>query len=106
MPQLVISKVRVPSAVAAGCQLVAASDGRSQVKKLNLLPLALIAVYFVAHPLYFCRNIGRKKAVELLFTGDFMTSEEALLHGLVNKVVPTQFLDEETENPATNYSKA
>ena len=34
------------------------------------------------------RNVGRKRAAEMLFTGEFIDAETALDWGLVNRVVP------------------
>ena len=36
------------------------------------------------------RAIGKAKAMELVLTGNFLSAEEALHYGLVNKVVPTE----------------
>jgi enoyl-CoA hydratase len=44
------------------------------------------------------RLVGEKKAKELIFTGDLMSSEEALVFGLVNKVVPAKELRETTQD--------
>ena len=41
-------------------------------------------------------EIGVRKAKEYLFTGDWMTAEEAHRFGLVNRVVPRERLEEET----------
>jgi enoyl-CoA hydratase len=41
-------------------------------------------------------EIGFRKAKEYLFTGDWITAEEALRLGLVNRVVPRANLEEET----------
>jgi enoyl-CoA hydratase len=46
----------------------------------------------------FPRLIGEKKAKELIFTGHFMSAEEALRYGLVNKVVPLDKLKETVDS--------
>jgi enoyl-CoA hydratase/carnithine racemase len=42
------------------------------------------------------RIVGLPKALELLYTGDFVEAEEAYRIGLLNKLVPAEKLDEET----------
>jgi enoyl-CoA hydratase/carnithine racemase len=42
------------------------------------------------------RVVGLSKATELLYTGDFVTAEEALAMGLYNRVVPHEELETET----------
>ena len=42
------------------------------------------------------RIVGLPKALELLYTGDFVESEEAYRIGLLNKLVPAEKLEEET----------
>jgi len=105
IPQLVISKVRSVAA-AAGCQLVAASDLAVASEEARFATPGINSGLFCSTPAVFLsRNIGRKKAVELLFTGNFMSATEALQHGLVNKVVPAELLDEETEKLAKEITK-
>jgi len=46
------------------------------------------------------RVVGRKRMLELLFTGRIILAEEALEWGLINKVVPKDKLEEETNKLA------
>src|SRR5699024_1471383 len=48
----------------------------------------IIGLFCSTPAVFLSRNVGRKKAAELLFTGNLMGANEALEHGLVNKVVP------------------
>jgi len=52
------------------------------------------------------RAIGQKKAMEMLLTGDFISAEEALAQGLVNRVVPAEELDAETLELAEKIAEA
>ena len=88
MPQPVIAQVH-GVATAAGCQLVAtcdlavaASDTRFGVNGVN------IGVFCSTPMVALTRNIARKKAFELLTTGDFLTAAEAESQGLINRHVP------------------
>ena len=51
------------------------------------------------------RLVGLSKATELLFTGDFITAEEALAAGLYNRVVPAQELESETRAVAERLAR-
>lgn len=51
------------------------------------------------------RNIHQKHAMEMLLTGNLITANEALLYGLINKVVPSKDLRSETINLATSITK-
>jgi enoyl-CoA hydratase/carnithine racemase len=88
IPQPVIAQVE-GLATAAGCQLVATCD------------LAVCGVlwwfpvpggrggWFCTTPgVALARAVGRKKALEMLLTGDAIDAEAALASGLVNRVVP------------------
>jgi enoyl-CoA hydratase/carnithine racemase len=44
--------------------------------------------------------------MEILLTGDFISAEEALAEGLVNRVVPAEELDAETQKLADKISEA
>ena len=105
IPQIVISKIE-GVAVAAGSQLVAISDLAVASEKARFGVPGINSGLFCSTPAVFVsRNIGRKKAAELLFTGNLMSAEEALDNGLVNKVVPSAELDEATDNLAKDITK-
>lgn len=95
LPQPVIARVHGVAA-AAGCQLVAQCD----------LAVASTAARFATSGVkygIFCntpgvplaRDVGRKRALEMLLTGEFIDAETALAHGLVNRVVAPESLDAE-----------
>ena len=52
------------------------------------------------------RSMGMSKAAELIFTGDFISAEEAGKLGILNKIVPDQDLEGETMNLAVRLSDA
>lgn len=105
IPQLIVSKVR-GVAVAAGTQVVAISDMAIASEDARFATPGINSGLFCSTPgVFLSRNIGRKKAAELLFTGNLMSAEEALQHGLVNKVVPTDKLDEETDQWLKDVTK-
>ncbi|NNJ75147.1 MAG: enoyl-CoA hydratase [Anderseniella sp.] len=85
-PKIVIAEVN-GIATAAGCQLVAACDmavaGASARFGVNGINSGL----FCSTPMVaLSRNIGRKRAMELLTTGALMNAEEAMAAGIVNHV--------------------
>jgi enoyl-CoA hydratase/carnithine racemase len=94
LPQPVIAKVH-GIATAAGCQLVAqcdlavaTDDARFAVSGINL------GLFCSTPAVALSRNVGRKRAAEMLFTGEFIDAKQALEWGLVNRVCPPQQLDE------------
>ena len=50
------------------------------------------------------RAIGKARAMEMVLTGKFITAEEAMQYGLVNKVVPVEMYLEETLRLATEIA--
>lgn len=93
LPQPVIARVHAIAA-AAGCQLVATCDlavaGESARFAVNGINVGL----FCSTPMVaLSRAIGRKTAMEMLLTGDFIDAHTARAYGLVNRVVPDADLD-------------
>jgi enoyl-CoA hydratase/carnithine racemase len=96
MPQPVIAQVH-GIATAAGCQLVAACDlAVAAEDTLFATPGAKIGLFCTTPAVFLSRNVGRKKALEMLFTGEFITAQEALVHGLVNRVAAPADLEQAT----------
>jgi enoyl-CoA hydratase/carnithine racemase len=93
IPQPVIARVH-GVATAAGCQLVAACDLAVAAADARFATPGVNIGFFCTTPMVaLSRAVGRKKALEMLFTGEFISAQEALAHGLVNRVVPVAELD-------------
>jgi enoyl-CoA hydratase/carnithine racemase len=102
MPQPVIARVQ-GLATAAGCQLVAMCDLAVAATDASFAVSGVSYGLFCATPsVALSRNISRKQAMEMLLTGDFIDAATALDRGLVNRVVPLEFLDEEIESIANS----
>ncbi|XP_072528536.1 enoyl-CoA hydratase domain-containing protein 3, mitochondrial [Salminus brasiliensis] len=84
-------------ATAAGCQLVASCDIAVATDKSTFATPGVNVGLFCSTPgVAIGRAVPRKVAMEMLFTGRPITAQEALLHGLVSKVVSEERLEEET----------
>jgi enoyl-CoA hydratase/carnithine racemase len=93
IPQPVIAQVH-GIATAAGCQLVAACDLAVAAADTRFAtPGVNIGLFCTTPMVALSRAVGRKRALEMLFTGEFISAQEALAHGLVNRVVPAGELD-------------
>jgi enoyl-CoA hydratase/carnithine racemase len=97
LPQPVVAEVH-GIATAAGCQLVAscdlavaAEDARFGVNGVN------IGLFCSTPMVALSRNVPRKRAFEMLVTGEFVEARRAAELGLVNRVVPAGDLRHETE---------
>jgi enoyl-CoA hydratase/carnithine racemase len=100
-----IQKLQVPViakvqgiATAAGCQLVAqcdlavaSADAKFAVSGVNL------GLFCSTPSVALSRNLSRKAAFEMLVTGDFLTAQEALNQGLINKIAAPADLDDMLE---------
>jgi enoyl-CoA hydratase/carnithine racemase len=93
IPQPVIAKVH-GVATAAGCQLVAACDLAVASEDARFATPGVNIGLFCSTPMVpLSRSIGRKRALEMLLTGDMIDAPTALEWGLVNRVVPAGDLD-------------
>ncbi len=93
IPQPVIAAVQ-GIATAAGCQLVATCDlaiASEQAKFAT--PGVKIGLFCSTPQVALSRNIGRKRALEMLLTGKMIDAQTAADWGLVNRVVPHSELD-------------
>jgi enoyl-CoA hydratase/carnithine racemase len=97
LPVPVIARVH-GIATAAGCQLVAmcdlavaARDARFAVSGIN------VGLFCSTPSVALSRNLARKAAFEMLVTGAFISADEALAKGLVNRVADAERLDAEVD---------
>jgi enoyl-CoA hydratase/carnithine racemase len=100
VPQPVIAKVH-GVATAAGCQLVAACDLAVASEEARFATPGVKIGLFCSTPMVaVSRAIGRKRAMEMLLTGEMIDARAALEWGLVNRVVPASELDEAVDQLA------
>ncbi len=93
LPQPVIARVH-GIATAAGCQLVSMCDLAVAAESATFaLPGVNIGVFCSSPAVGVARNVGRKRSMELLLTGQPIDAATALAWGLVNRVVPAAGLD-------------
>jgi enoyl-CoA hydratase/carnithine racemase len=93
IPQPVIARVQ-GAAAAAGCQLVSMCDLAVAADHVKFGLSGINAGIFCSTPAVgVARNVSRKRAMELLLTGDLIDARTALDWGLVNRVVPLSDLD-------------
>ena len=94
-PKPIIARVQ-GIATAAGCQLVASADLAVASSEARLAVSGIRQGLFCSTPsVALSRNVGRKRAFEMLVTGEFISAEAALAGGLVNRVAPPERLDDE-----------
>ena len=106
IPQPVIAEVQ-GVATAAGCQLVATCDLAIAAEEASFAtPGVRIGLFCTTPMVALSRTIGRKRALEMLLTGDMIPAATAAEWGLVNKVVPAVSLREETRALARRIAQA
>src|SRR5580692_9312557 len=95
IPQPVIAQVQ-GMATAAGCQLVATCDLAVASSEATFATPGVKIGLFCSTPMVaLTRAIGRKRAMEMLLTGDPIDAATALAWGLVNRVVAPERLHDE-----------
>ncbi len=108
MQKLVALPVPVIAAVnglatAAGCQMVAQCDLAVAAENARFAVSGVNLGLFCSTPsVALSRNIGRKRAAEMLLTGDFIDAATALDWGLVNRTCPAERLMETAHELANN----
>lgn len=104
LPQPVIARVH-GIATAAGCQLVATCDLAVAAEGTRFGVNGVNIGLFCSTPMVaLSRNIPRKQAFEMLTTGGFIDATRAEALGLVNRVVPADALERETDALAETLS--
>ncbi|MBB3017985.1 enoyl-CoA hydratase/carnithine racemase [Microvirga lupini] len=94
LPVPVIARVH-GMATAAGCQLVASCDLAIATESATFAVSGINVGLFCSTPaVALSRNVSPKHAFDMLVTGRFISSAEALSFGLVSRVAPDAELDE------------
>lgn len=106
IPQPVIARVH-RIATAAGCQLVATCDLAVAAEEATFgTPGVKIGLFCTTPMVALSRAIGRKRALQMLLTGQVIPAETAADWGLVNSVVPAERLEEATRELALSIANA
>ncbi|HTN97147.1 MAG TPA: enoyl-CoA hydratase [Nordella sp.] len=91
-PCPVIAEVHAVAS-AAGCQLVASCDLAIAAEPARFATPGVNIGLFCSTPMVaLSRNVAPKHAMEMLLTGDMISTAEAQRIGLINRIVPTQLL--------------
>lgn len=106
IPQPVIAEVQ-GIATAAGCQLVATCDLAIAAEEASFAtPGVRIGLFCTTPMVALSRAVGRKRALEMLLTGEPVDAHRAAEWGLVNRVVPQGQLQAETRQLAARIAQA
>jgi enoyl-CoA hydratase/carnithine racemase len=106
IPQPVIAEVQ-GVATAAGCQLVATCDLAVATEDAWFAtPGVKIGLFCTTPMVALSRAVGRKRALQMLLTGDRIDARTAADWGLVNSVVPARELRGETRKLAARIVEA
>ncbi|HEV2960246.1 MAG TPA: enoyl-CoA hydratase [Candidatus Angelobacter sp.] len=106
IPQPVIAQVQ-GIATAAGCQLVATCDlAVASDQAAFATPGVKIGLFCTTPMVAVSRAVGRKRALQMLLTGEMVEAVTAADWGLINLVVPAAELVETTRKLAMQITKA
>jgi len=106
LPQPVIARVH-GIATAAGCQLVATCDLAVAGEEARFATPGVRIGLFCSTPMVpLSRAVGRKRALQMLLTGEPIDAATALDWGLVNRVVPAEQLDDAVRELAGAIGRA
>jgi enoyl-CoA hydratase/carnithine racemase len=106
IPQPVIAEVQ-GVATAAGCQLVATCDlAVASEQAAFATPGVRIGLFCTTPMVALSRAVGRKRALQMLLTGEMVDAVTAADWGLVNRVVPAAELAAETRKLAARIADA
>ena len=106
IPQPVIAEVQ-GIATAAGCQLVATCDLAVAAEEAAFAtPGVKIGLFCTTPMVALTRAVGRKRALEMLLTGEMVDARRAAEWGLVNRVVAAAELAAETRRMASKVAEA
>ena len=106
VPQPVIARVH-GVATAAGCQLVASCDLAVAEEEARFATPGVKIGLFCSTPMVpLSRAVGRKRAMQMLLTGEFVDARTAADWGLVNDVVPADRLDDTVADLARRIADA
>ncbi|MEZ5099665.1 MAG: enoyl-CoA hydratase [Thermoleophilia bacterium] len=104
LPQPVIAKVH-GIATAAGCQLVASCDLAVAADDARFATPGVKIGLFCSTPMVpLSRAVGRKRALQMLLTGQPIDAATALDWGLVNRIVPADALEDAVQELATSIT--
>ena len=113
--ELMVAIVRCPKpvvaiveglATAAGCQLVASCDLAIGTDKATFATPGVNIGLFCSTPMVaLSRNVHRKQAMEMLLTGERIDASQAKAFGLLNRVVPEEYLEVVAEKYLTEIAR-
>jgi len=106
IPQPVIAEVQ-GIATAAGCQLVASCDLAIAAEEASFAtPGVKIGLFCTTPMVALTRAIGRKRALQMLLTGEMVPARTAAEWGLINDAVPAAELQAATRKLAAKVAEA